>query len=165
MCRMEFFLKINKSADQNKAVQGDFFLKINKSACTSIRYTRVRETIRWADHWMQFEKGFGFIFRIYRAGYNVRNVKIEKMRSQGVYLDWWKYKNTLCMPKILIKFWMLFYLAIFCLLTVPDDSWDIFIIWKINSGLVWAARPVLWQKSLGPIMSPFFNVFMAEKWI
>ena len=44
-----------------------------------------RETIWWADHSMQFEKGFGFIFRIYRAGYNVRNVKIEKMRSQGVY--------------------------------------------------------------------------------
>ena len=37
----EFFLKINKAADQNKAVQGDFLLKINKHACTSIRYTRV----------------------------------------------------------------------------------------------------------------------------
>ena len=38
----EFFLKINKHADQNKAVQGGFFfLKINKCACTSIRYTRV----------------------------------------------------------------------------------------------------------------------------
>ena len=24
-----------------------------------------------------------------------------------------------------------------------DESWDIFKIWKINSGLVWAARPVL----------------------
>ena len=36
-----FFLKINKHADQNKAVQGDFLLKINKHACTSIRYTRV----------------------------------------------------------------------------------------------------------------------------
>ena len=29
----------------------------------------------------------GYRLRIYRAGYNVRNVKIEKMRSQGVYLD------------------------------------------------------------------------------
>ena len=28
----------------------------------------------------------GYRLRIYRAGYNVRNVKIEKMRSQGVYL-------------------------------------------------------------------------------
>jgi hypothetical protein len=41
MCRGELFLKINKRADQNKAVQGKFFLKINKRACTSIRYTRV----------------------------------------------------------------------------------------------------------------------------
>ena len=38
-CRGEFFLKINKHADQNKAVhrgwnkhEGDFFLKINKPA-------------------------------------------------------------------------------------------------------------------------------------
>ena len=28
----DFFLKINKRADQNKAVQGEFFLKINKRA-------------------------------------------------------------------------------------------------------------------------------------
>ena len=28
----EFILKINKRADQNKAVQGGFFLKINKRA-------------------------------------------------------------------------------------------------------------------------------------
>ena len=33
----EFFLKNNKRADQNKAVQGRFFLKIDKHACTSIR--------------------------------------------------------------------------------------------------------------------------------
>ena len=58
----DFFLKINKHADQNKAVQGgiflsklinvqennnklnvqgEIFLKINKHACKSIRYTRV----------------------------------------------------------------------------------------------------------------------------
>ena len=62
-----FFLKINKHADQNKAVhigwnkcaggnffskpinmqtkirlcRGKFFIKINKRACTSIRYSRV----------------------------------------------------------------------------------------------------------------------------
>ena len=41
MCRGDFFLKINKRADQNKAVQGEFFLKINERACTSIQYTRV----------------------------------------------------------------------------------------------------------------------------
>ena len=48
-----------------------------------------------------------------------------------------------------------------------DESWDIFIIWKINSGLVWAAGPVLWKKSLGPIMSnfwgPFFFMFSWAK--
>ena len=37
----DFFLKNNKRADKNKAVQGEFFLKINKRECTSIRYTRV----------------------------------------------------------------------------------------------------------------------------
>ena len=29
-CRWEFFLKINKCADQNKALQGEIFLKIDK---------------------------------------------------------------------------------------------------------------------------------------
>ena len=42
-----------------------------------------------------------------------------------------------------------------------DESWDIFIIWKINCGL--------WKKSLGPIMSnfwgPFFYVFMGKKYL
>ena len=67
-CRGEFFLKINKPADQNKAVhigwnrrageiflkinkradkirlyRVEFFLKINKRACTSNRYTRVEK--------------------------------------------------------------------------------------------------------------------------
>ena len=45
LMRPEFFLKVNKRADQNKAVQGEFFLKINKCACTSIRYTRVADAI------------------------------------------------------------------------------------------------------------------------
>ena len=40
-----------------------------------------------------------------------------------------------------------------------DESWDIFVIWKINSGLVWAAGPVLWKKSLRPIMSIFWGLF------
>ena len=48
-----------------------------------------------------------------------------------------------------------------------DESWDIFIIWKINSGLVWAAGQYCEKKSLGPIMSnfwgPFFYVFMGKK--
>ena len=48
-----------------------------------------------------------------------------------------------------------------------DEFWDIFIIWKINSGLVWAARQYCEKKSLGPIMSnfwgPFFYVFMGKK--
>ena len=53
-----------------------------------------------------------------------------------------------------------------------DEFWDIFMIWKINSGLVWfdlGSRAVLWKKSLGPIMSnfwgPVFYVFMGKKWI
>ena len=37
----DFFLKNNKRADQNKAVQGEIFLKITKPACTSIPHTRV----------------------------------------------------------------------------------------------------------------------------
>ena len=41
MCRGKFYLKINKRADQNKAVQRGFFLKINKRTCMSIGYTRV----------------------------------------------------------------------------------------------------------------------------
>ena len=49
-----------------------------------------------------------------------------------------------------------------------DESWDIFIIWKINSGLVWAARPVLWKKKFGPIMSkfwgPFLYVFIGKRY-
>ena len=47
-----------------------------------------------------------------------------------------------------------------------DESWNIFIIWKINSGLFWAAGPYLWKKSLGLIMSnfwgSFFYVFMGK---
>jgi hypothetical protein len=39
--QVEFFLKINKHADQNKAMQGGFFFQNNKCACTSIRYARV----------------------------------------------------------------------------------------------------------------------------
>ena len=42
-----------------------------------------------------------------------------------------------------------------------DESKDIFIIWKINSGLVWAAGLVLWKKSLGPIMSNFWGPFLC----
>ena len=45
-----------------------------------------------------------------------------------------------------------------------DESWDIFIIWKINSGLVWAAGPVLWKKSLGPIMINFWGLFFKFSW-
>ena len=47
-----------------------------------------------------------------------------------------------------------------------DESWDIFIIWNMNSRLVWAAGPYLWKKSLGPIMSnfrdPFFTFSLAK---
>ena len=48
-----------------------------------------------------------------------------------------------------------------------DESWNIFIIWKINSGLVCAAWQ--WKKSLGPIKSnfwgPFSYVIKGKKWI
>ena len=36
-----------------------------------------------------------------------------------------------------------------------DESWDIFILWKINSGLVWAAGPVLWKKVWGRLWATF----------
>ena len=36
-----------------------------------------------------------------------------------------------------------------------------FMVWKINSGLVWAAGPYLWKKSLGPIMSNFWGRFFS----
>ena len=45
-----------------------------------------------------------------------------------------------------------------------DESWDIFIVWKINSGL-WAGLDRE-KKMFGPIMSnfwgPFFKVFMGK---
>ena len=74
----DFFLKINKRADSNKAMQGEIFfsklinmqakyravsineqgeifLKINKRACTSIRHTRVwGPWCRWCKAWFQF---------------------------------------------------------------------------------------------------------------
>ena len=40
-----------------------------------------------------------------------------------------------------------------------DESWDIFIIWKINSGPVLAVGPYLWKKSLWLIMSKFWGLF------
>ena len=47
-----------------------------------------------------------------------------------------------------------------------DESWDIFITWKINSGLVWAARPVLWKKKFGadyePLLRPVFLSFHGQ---
>ena len=46
-----------------------------------------------------------------------------------------------------------------------DDSWDIFIIWKINSGLVWAAKPVLWKKfgaNYEQLLKPFFMFSWAK---
>ena len=47
-----------------------------------------------------------------------------------------------------------------------DESWDIFIIWKINSGLVWAAGPVLWKKNWSRLWATsearFFYVFMGN---
>ena len=48
-----------------------------------------------------------------------------------------------------------------------DKSLDSFIIWKINSGPVWAVGSCLCKKSLGLIMSnswgPCFYVFMGKK--
>ena len=41
-----FFLKINKHANQNKTVQGGIFSQNNKRACTSIRYTRVHTGLK-----------------------------------------------------------------------------------------------------------------------
>ena len=35
-----------------------------------------------------------------------------------------------------------------------DESWYIFITWKINSGLVWAVGQYM-KKKIGPIMSNF----------
>ena len=52
MCRGEFFLKINKRADQNKAVQGEFFLKIDKRAGMSIWHTRVVSTNKRRSHYI-----------------------------------------------------------------------------------------------------------------
>ena len=52
---------------------------------------------------------------------------------------------------------------IFCKSQGTDKRTDAcsrhFMIWKINSGLVWAAGPYLWKKSLGPIMSNFWGRF------
>ena len=40
-----------------------------------------------------------------------------------------------------------------------DESLDIFIVWKINYGLVWVAGSYLWKKKFGPIMSSFWGPF------
>ena len=48
-----------------------------------------------------------------------------------------------------------------------DESWDIFIIWKINSGLVWAAGLYLWKKKFGTVyeqlLSAVFSCFHGQK--
>ena len=44
-----------------------------------------------------------------------------------------------------------------------DESWDIFMIWKINSWLVLAAVPVLWKIDYEQLLKPVFYVFMGKK--
>ena len=47
-----------------------------------------------------------------------------------------------------------------------DESWDIFMIWKINSGLVWATGQYC-EKKFGAdyeqLLRPVFYVFMGKK--
>ena len=38
------------------------------------------------------------------------------------------------------------------------------LIWKIYSGLIWAAGPALWKKSLGQLMSNFWGSFFYVFW-
>ena len=45
-----------------------------------------------------------------------------------------------------------------------DESWDIFIIWKINSRLVWAPGPVLWKKVWGRLLATFEVCFFTFSW-
>ena len=45
-----------------------------------------------------------------------------------------------------------------------DACWDIFMIWKINSGLVWAAGPVLEKKVWGRLWATFEGVFFMFSW-
>ena len=44
---------------------------------------------------------------------------------------------------IILKFFVVFKCQLFYTDKETDESWDIFIVWKINSGLVWAAGPYL----------------------
>ena len=48
-----------------------------------------------------------------------------------------------------------------------DESWDMFITYKINSGLVWAAGPYLWKKKFRAIyeqlLRPIFLYFHGQK--
>ena len=45
-----------------------------------------------------------------------------------------------------------------------NESWDIFIIWKINSGLVWAAGPVLWKKVWCRLWATFEACLFKFSW-
>ena len=45
--------------------------------------------------------------------------------------------------------------------TDKETDWDIFIIWKINSGLVWAAWPYLWKKAWGRLWATFEGGFLC----
>ena len=45
-----------------------------------------------------------------------------------------------------------------------DESWDIFIIWKINSGLVWAAGQYCEKKVWGRLWATFKARFFMFSW-
>ena len=55
--------------------------------------------------------------------------------------------------------------VIFCMGTTTnketDESWGIFIIWKINSGLVWAAGQYCEKKVWGQLWATFEAVFLC----
>ena len=53
----------------------------------------------------------------------------------------------------------LLYLSVCTTDKETDESWDIFIIWQINSGLWAVGWAGLWKKRSGPIMSNFWGPF------